>query len=379
MMMMMRRVMCVLAVVLCCTCGYTMTAAAAVDNDSPSGRGVSRGAVEVSCGAGGALRVRPAAESEWLTCGAGSRVSACGKYADLCSQQRTIGGGTRGTTTTAANTIAGQPKAVMAIFDGDDYRIAERLLHNLSLEATADDVKNAKKEADARQVELKKNSTKPPAAKGEGTLPPSGAHPAAPQLPGKADQSHDVNPHNVDAGARPGAPDVVAATLGDMPPSNPDQISEESPQSVDRGSENQAQSTVQVQGGGQPQKPNATSSNEDADNQQGVELAVQEQEGEPSAAPPSAPENSSNNSLTETSNESNAAESVVTNITNNAENTTTTTTTTTTPPVVPSPNPEISNIATTVQKNANADKSLSPLWVRVSLLIVVTLACILVC
>ncbi|ORC90044.1 uncharacterized protein TM35_000103120, partial [Trypanosoma theileri] len=87
MIMMMGRVMCVLAVVLCCACGYTMTAAAVVDNDSPSGRGVSRGAVEVSCGAGGALRVRPAAESEWLTCGAGSRVSACGKFADLCRQR----------------------------------------------------------------------------------------------------------------------------------------------------------------------------------------------------------------------------------------------------------------------------------------------------
>ncbi|ORC83783.1 uncharacterized protein TM35_000571110 [Trypanosoma theileri] len=109
MMMMMRRVMCVLAVVLCCTCGYTMTAAAAVDNDSPSGRGVSRGAVEVSCGAGGALRVRPAAASEWLTCGAGSRVSACGKYADLCSQR------TARTTTTIATTATGQLKAVMAI------------------------------------------------------------------------------------------------------------------------------------------------------------------------------------------------------------------------------------------------------------------------
>ncbi|ORC88674.1 uncharacterized protein TM35_000151050 [Trypanosoma theileri] len=114
MMMIMRRVMCVLAVVLCCACGYTMAAAAAVDNDSPSGRGVSRGAVEVSCGAGGALRVRPAAESEWLTCGAGSRVSACGKYADLC-RQRTA----RTATTTTIDTAApGQPKAVMAEFYG---------------------------------------------------------------------------------------------------------------------------------------------------------------------------------------------------------------------------------------------------------------------
>ncbi|ORC92423.1 uncharacterized protein TM35_000031760 [Trypanosoma theileri] len=117
MMMMMCRVMCVLAVVLCCACGYTMTAAAAVDNDSPSGRGVSRGAVEVSCGAGGALRVRPAAESEWLTCGAGSRVSACGKYADLC-RQRTA----RATTTIATTTTTnGQPKAVMAILDDVVY------------------------------------------------------------------------------------------------------------------------------------------------------------------------------------------------------------------------------------------------------------------
>ncbi|ORC82505.1 uncharacterized protein TM35_000901030 [Trypanosoma theileri] len=112
--MMMRRVMCVLAVVLCCACGYTMTAAAAVDNDSPSGRGVFRGAVEVSCGAGGALRVRPAAESEWLTCGAGSRVSACDKYADLC-RQRTA----RTTTTTTTIANAGQPKAVMVVLYND--------------------------------------------------------------------------------------------------------------------------------------------------------------------------------------------------------------------------------------------------------------------
>ncbi|ORC84416.1 uncharacterized protein TM35_000451540, partial [Trypanosoma theileri] len=66
---------------------------------------------------GGALRVRPAAESEWLTCGAGSRVSACGKYADLCRQR------TARATTTISNTTVGQPKAVMAIdsshHDGD--------------------------------------------------------------------------------------------------------------------------------------------------------------------------------------------------------------------------------------------------------------------
>ncbi|ORC83467.1 uncharacterized protein TM35_000691140, partial [Trypanosoma theileri] len=72
--------------------------------------------VEVSCGAGGALRVRPAAESEWLTCGAGSRVSACAKYADLC-RQRTA----RATTTTIDTTTAGQPKAVMAFLEDFPY------------------------------------------------------------------------------------------------------------------------------------------------------------------------------------------------------------------------------------------------------------------
>ncbi|ORC81144.1 uncharacterized protein TM35_001281000 [Trypanosoma theileri] len=66
------------------------------------------------------MRVRPAAESEWLTCGAGSRVSACGKYADLC-RQRTAR--TAATTTTIATTTtvnAGQPKAVMALY-GEDF------------------------------------------------------------------------------------------------------------------------------------------------------------------------------------------------------------------------------------------------------------------
>ncbi|ORC83574.1 uncharacterized protein TM35_000641060, partial [Trypanosoma theileri] len=58
-------------------------------------------------------RVRPAAESEWLTCGAGSRVSACGKYADLC-RQRIARAATTTTTTTIDTTVnAGQPKAVM--------------------------------------------------------------------------------------------------------------------------------------------------------------------------------------------------------------------------------------------------------------------------
>ncbi|ORC83786.1 uncharacterized protein TM35_000571140 [Trypanosoma theileri] len=42
-MMMMRRVLCVLAVVLCCSCGYTMTAAA--QNSLPEGRGAQGGAV----------------------------------------------------------------------------------------------------------------------------------------------------------------------------------------------------------------------------------------------------------------------------------------------------------------------------------------------
>ncbi|ORC83514.1 uncharacterized protein TM35_000671200, partial [Trypanosoma theileri] len=58
-----------------------------------------------------------AAESEWLTCGAGSRVSACGKYADLCRQRTARAATTTQTTRTTVN--AGQPKAVMAIAGGE--------------------------------------------------------------------------------------------------------------------------------------------------------------------------------------------------------------------------------------------------------------------
>ncbi|ORC83508.1 uncharacterized protein TM35_000671140, partial [Trypanosoma theileri] len=102
-------------------------------------------------------------------------------------------------------------------------------------------------------------------------------------------------------------------------------------------------------------------------------------EGAPSPTTPSssssatASDGGSNTASTENDNTSSGSESTTNtaNTTNNEESTTTTTTTTTTLP------PELTN-----NKKGDADSSSSissSVWVRVPLLIVVTLACILVC
>ncbi|ORC84379.1 uncharacterized protein TM35_000451170 [Trypanosoma theileri] len=88
-------------------------------------------------------------------------------------------------------------------------------------------------------------------------------------------------------------------------------------------------------------------------------------------APQNSSENSSHNSPSQNATESGTEESGVTSSTNGAENTESTTTTTTTLP------PESTN-----NKKGDADSSSSissSVWVRVPLLIVVTLSCILVC
>ncbi|ORC83599.1 uncharacterized protein TM35_000641310, partial [Trypanosoma theileri] len=90
-----------------------------------------------------------AAESEWLTCGAGSRVSACGKYADIC-RQRTA---RTATTTTRTTVNAGQLKAVMAwmgsregALDEDKWKTKKNLENQKELEKQRekDKLENAK-------------------------------------------------------------------------------------------------------------------------------------------------------------------------------------------------------------------------------------------
>ncbi|ORC89772.1 uncharacterized protein TM35_000113060, partial [Trypanosoma theileri] len=471
-----------------------------------------------------ALRVRPAGESEWLTCGAGSSVSACVKYADTCRQRIP-----RATTrTTIDTTTAGQPKAVMAHMGSPDSAIASRLLHNLSLSATADDVKKAKEEAEERQVKLNKSTTKLPADEAAEGVRSQGAHPAAigettlmpsAELPAGQTPNKDFDPYaspevavvsrfllglpsnasvedvkkkesenklklaeckkesqGVDCEKPPAETSVaslVSRPFGSETSSVHPTMSQAQVQAqanTELGGENGANVSLRQKGGvlsdeaargaaaahgheggklslevppavpdahdagapgDHPTTPQIPTLNKNVDGTgQEVVSTVQRQQGEtgasgaaassdgisatqPNAVVGTTENNSSanmdsnnaitpnneessatNNSLTETSNESNAAESVVTNITNDAENTTsneeltnatntnttTNTTTTTTFPPVPTTDPQISNIASTVQKNANADSSSisSSLWMRVPLLIVVTLACILV-
>ncbi|ORC89767.1 uncharacterized protein TM35_000113010 [Trypanosoma theileri] len=339
-MMMMRRVMCVLAVLLCCACGYTMAAAA---------------------------------------------------------------------------TTAGQPKAVMAEIGTPEVAVVSRFVLGLPSDASVEDVKNAEKELQKKSkvAECEKDPhgvdcKKPPAVQAEATASSSGLPSASSQVPSVPGQLHEVNSQKVIAepspDARPGVPVQGALSADAARGAAAAHGQEEAETTV--GAPSAVHDAAARED--QPTKPNDTSKNGGDITEQREKSPEQVQEAESThvvqneettaadtkdtsgqlrteaaPAPPSAPETSSNNPLTETSNESNAAESVVTNVTNDEENTTSneesTTTTTTTLPPVPTTDPRISSIASAVQKNANADNSVSPLWVRVPLLIVVTLACILVC
>ncbi|ORC83627.1 uncharacterized protein TM35_000621010 [Trypanosoma theileri] len=358
MMMMMRSVMCVLAVVLCCACGYTMAAAAAVDNDSPSGRGVSRGAVEVSCGAGGALRVRPAAASEWLTCGAGSRVSACGKYADLCSQR------TARAATIKTKTIPGQPKAMMAndgvpewdyflktaLYDKDCFNKSGETEVNGMNCAHWNTYGKVKGVSDPTPVSTKAE----PLKNGMGTshLPAQEEHHVQLQAAGAQDPSLSGSTAQTtltgtpsDSSVTKNEPAVTQPSIagsGEAPP-NEDSIALERSQSQTQESSQALQSDKGV-------------SNSTGDN------------STPATSNP-------NQQSTATDDATAASDSQDTNSTTppRSENTTTEAPTTTSSPV---PNSGITSIASAVQKNkGNVDSSVTPVWMRTaaSLLIVVVL------
>ncbi|ORC80671.1 uncharacterized protein TM35_001501010 [Trypanosoma theileri] len=371
MMMIMCRVMCVLAVVLCCTCGYTMAAAAAVDNDSPSGRGVSRGAVEVSCGAGGALRVRPAAESEWLTCDAGSRVSACGKYADLCSQRNA-----RAATTTTTTTN-GQPKAVMAFLGSYDSALLqvewdrnqekkkqkEKLEmetvstslqdpHQLQtethqLEGTDGDLRN---QSDEQASELKKGMTE------ENALAPPQEMPDPLPLSTvvieerPSDKAIEQTPTDAAALKRTQQNEPHAQTAGRT-------------NTTADSSENHNSSQSSLQSQSENNGENSPRNDDNSSNHPPMEAAAtttQQQNEEYNSATGTTVTNTlhGTNTTTPPSNEN-----------------TTTEAPTTTPSPVPAPNTEISSIAPIVQQKTNVDSSVSPVWMRTAapLLIVAVL------
>ncbi|ORC84007.1 uncharacterized protein TM35_000511080 [Trypanosoma theileri] len=369
MMMMMRRVMCVLAVVLCCACGYTMAAAAAVDNDSPSGRGVSRGAVEVSCGAGGALRVRPAAESEWLTCGAGSRVSACGKYADLCRQRTARAAAT---TTTATTTTAGQPKAVMAHWSSWDVSVAGWL------------------------KETGKDSTKgkPGDKKTEGTKQKneseSESHQLNEQLEGRIPQEVKANLSREEDGVIPEQQEQeVEVQHRQQPGENMHTLSQKEPNLVEEKELGHLSASSEVQEDLPHPEGTKRSPTVSADSSSSPEAASEARTTLSTAtAISTAGEVNSNHDQPQTQSENNTESGVIKGsntphdapaeagdaATSGSEGSdaitpaSTENTTTEAPSTAPSPAPvsnaEISNIASNMQNKANVDSSVSPVWMR---------------
>ncbi|ORC83974.1 uncharacterized protein TM35_000521180 [Trypanosoma theileri] len=351
MMMMMRRVMCVLAVVLCCACGYTMAAAAAVDNDSPSGRGVSRGAVEVSCGAGGALRVRPAAESEWLTCGAGSRVSACGKYADLCRQRTTR---TATTTTTIATTTitAGQPKAVMAVHGGItewDYFLRTAIYDKECPGKPKGEKSNGMDCGDWNEYKKSEGvAARPPDSRMAKPLEqkPSASHERA----GELDQEQLESP------LEEGSPRATTLQITSADPdtehqpakSKPAVTQPNKPESGEAEAGMNAESTSRTERGTSSSTEGNQGKTSNPTDNSATSAGNPNQQVSPATVNATAPsESQETNSTTPPSPENTITEAP-----------------TTTPSPVPVPNSDINTIASTVKNRPNVDSSLASVWMR---------------
>ncbi|ORC83921.1 uncharacterized protein TM35_000531050, partial [Trypanosoma theileri] len=305
---------------------------------------------------GGALRVRPAAESEWLTCGAGSRVSACGKYADLCRQRTARATTTTTTTTTIVN--AGQPKAVMAIFGDFHYGETKSVFEEFE---ECFYQKPNKGSCDARRSDHAQQQLVNPAVK-EGetvtelTQPTLAGRDLQPSVLGgneqSQDSSNDLARGKADASQNGGPETQDNLVKGETV---------KSPSTTQITSEG---STSATQDDAVPHGDQGTPNNTSDNTATGEHKPNQPS---PTAAESAAPrEGSSGNQTPGTT----AADSQETNTTTlpSAEKTTTEAPTTTPSPV---PNAEINTIASTVLKNkANVDSSVNPVWVRVPLLIV---------
>ncbi|ORC83365.1 uncharacterized protein TM35_000741120, partial [Trypanosoma theileri] len=324
------------------TCGYTMAAAAVVDNDSPSGRGVSRGAVEVSCGAGGALRVRPAAESEWLTCGAGSRVPACVKYADLC-RQRTARTTRTATTTTATTVNAGRPKAVMAFF-GNRNHSDGGYIFNWN--------EGPEEKPPATPVDLLGN-------KRAASFPLS-------DTDGLHKTNEDKSASGVEATANMDRLEKVVPAATPKPVENVDSNVVEQEREHGSAHENlhssgkQLTQPVNTDEGNQRDEPNAKDSTGNSNEAHLSTNTVDTTSGsvtQPTAGVSTTDNNNSANMDSNNANTSSNEESTTATIT-------TTTITTTTLPPVPVPNADINNVASTMKNRPNVDSSVNPVWMR---------------
>ncbi|ORC84212.1 uncharacterized protein TM35_000471070, partial [Trypanosoma theileri] len=329
------------------------------------------------------------------TCGAGSRVSACGKYADLC-RQRTARTAT--TTTTTITTAAGELKAVMAYVGSRDFNYYE-WWNNTKEKLKKECRENADHEVEG--INCTKWLQSPHQEQVTNLRQGSGDHAMGENaVIGDGVQGVDINQP---VGAhRPGSvemPRTVIAeegqqqeggTLGEVKASGSPKQKVESKDLVsapEAAQRNEVIPSTKRQGEdsnvaihGNQGTPNNTSVNtvtgEDQPTQQSP-LAVN------ATAAPDSKESTNNNESTDSSASGSdmgvtaKTETEETNSTTppSTENTTTEAPTTT-PSPVPVTDPQISTITSAVQKNkANVDSSVSPVWMRTAapLLIVLVL------
>ncbi|ORC83756.1 uncharacterized protein TM35_000581190, partial [Trypanosoma theileri] len=315
----------------------------------------SRGAVEVSCGAGGALRVRPAAESEWLTCGAGSRVSACGKYADLC-RQRTARATTTTTTIATTTTANGQPKAVMAWMGSRDFSYALTDAEKTKYDEVYEQEKRKRK--DSQAVPKNQVETQLPEHEDQETTGNLREEKRAEaEVPLKTVPEVKTTLQKESEMVVPLVSTVGQEELTNVAPTEPLLAGGKAAgiASPSVGSDLTKTETGQSEDVDPTKRnPQGESANSTETSQENVNHGSATQNPSPAAESTATPDTTA------------VSESQETNSTTlpSTENTTTETPTTTpSPSLVPSA--EISsNIASTLQNKANVDSSLSPLWMR---------------
>ncbi|ORC82954.1 uncharacterized protein TM35_000811040, partial [Trypanosoma theileri] len=365
---------------------------------------------------GGALRVRPAAESEWLTCGAGSRVSACGKYADLCRQRTAIttttrtvarrkaiiantGGAADCSKVVRANTLVVTGTGVFSTIGGYHPGVTDTdIINNRPEEPTVDT--QCKKPQEGK---LHKNPKDPEPPRGDAvamgdagpaqvtdspkTVVPEEKVPVAGPAP-------DSEPTSVKDSVMKSEGDqnlVTHTEVGEhLPPqqehppsddrrdpttANNHTTKEKSSNSTDGENQNLPSTTGSLPNG--TEAAGSTSSSGSADAQitnQG--LTETQTTSSPTTGTQSSENDDSNNSNTQEHSERNTEGSGETNSTAPPSTESTGEAPTPTSSPVPVPDSQISNtIASNVQKNANADSSVSPVWMRTAapLLIVAVL------
>ncbi|ORC84210.1 uncharacterized protein TM35_000471050, partial [Trypanosoma theileri] len=300
--------------------------------------------------------------------GAGSRVSACGKYADLC-RQRTARAATTTTIigTTTVNANDGRPKAVMAYWGMGSWGSVKVEQDTHSVVNNRDQLANNKLTEPENHIRDTLGALRNGEGRGqqETNGQTSGVHPQD----GRADVQEPRNDIPSEQGA-------IHGVKGEVPESGTSTVTEETGVSSttqgNQGVSNTNQSGAPVATESQSQQSNAAT----MDNQESSDNTADNSTMATSTTNGTASTNdSSGNSVTA------APDSQETNSTTPASTENTVEAPTTTPSSVPIPDTEITTVASIAQKKANVDSSISPVWMRTAapLLIVAVLLSVTVC